>query len=645
MEFQKLFIKSFFVFIIFILLFHSNESVVYIESDNKISEYEDNIDFSNLNSTIKTIALYLPQFHETKENNKFWGKGFTEWTNVKKSKPRFKGHHQPRIPGDNYRYLGYYDLTEIKTIENQVKLAKNHGIYGFGIYYYWFSGKIILKKPINLFLKHSHINFKFLLIWANENWSKRWDGRDKEILIKQEYKETDPYNFIISIKKYIIDNRYIKIGNKPILGLYEPSKIPKLKQTMTIWRKKSREIGIGEIFILICINRNKTQDFQDLNLFDASYEFPPRNSFKNHRILNKKTLIYSELLYKSKDFNDTNINLQKFPYFRGSMVEWDNCARINNCEIFDHYSPEQFYMLNKIIIDWTIKHYYKDIRYIFINAWNEWGEGSYLEPDDKYGYASINSLSKAIFNLPYSNKYHSIGENKIAVLLHIHNEDSIKEIINKINNIPYIYNLFIYIYNQINIDQLKQYINLNSTANYFELFLNIQGNLLTSFFNFRNKAKNYKYICNINIKQNEDINYFEDWKNYIHNNLLGDSKIISEIISDFEHNDNLGIIFPEKYYKSLINYGDSINDSDLKYLNYFIKKIYPHTQVRQNLFDFPEGNMFWAKINAIYPIFNLNSNIIFTYKSILIIKNNLEQIWIFLVKLNGFLYKKIFKHL
>ena len=508
-----------------------------------------------------------------------------------------------------------------------------------------YSGKTILKKPINLFLKHSHINFKFLLIWANENWSKRWDGRDKEILIKQEYKGSDPYNFIINIKKYIIDNRYIKIDNKPILGLYEPSKIPKLKKTMTIWRKKSREIGIGEIFILICINRNKTQDFQDLNLFDASYEFPPRNSFQNNRILNKNTLIYSELLYKSIDFNDTNINLQKFPYFRGSMVEWDNCARINNCEIFDHYSPEQFYMFNKIIIDWTIKHYYKDIRYIFINAWNEWGEGSYLEPDDRYGYASINSLSKAIFSLPYSNKYHSIGENKIAVLLHIHNEDSIKEIINKINNIPYIYNLFIYIYNQINIDQLKQYINLNSTANYFELFLNIQGNSLTSFFNFRNKAKNYKYICNINIKQNEDINYFEDWKNYIHNNLLGDSKIISEIISDFEHNDNLGIIFPEKYYKSLINYGDSINDSDLKYLNYFIKKIYPHTLVRQNLFDFPEGNMFWAKINAIYPIFNLNSNIIFTYKSILIIKNNLEQIWIFLVKLNGFLYKKIFKHL
>ena len=168
---------------------------------------------------------------------------------------------------------------------------------------------------------------------------------------------------------------------------------------------------------------------------------------------------------------------------------------------------------------------------------------------------------------------------------------------------------------------------------------------MASFYNFRNKAKNYKYICNINTEQNENINYFEEWKNYIHNNLLGDSKIVYEIISDFEDNNHLGIIFPEKYYKSYINFGDIISDSDSKYLNYIIQKIYPQTQVRQDLLDFPEGNMFWAKIKAIYPIFNLNSKINFTNKSILIFKNYLELIWIFLVKLNGFLYKKIFKHL
>ena len=258
MDYQQIVIKSFGIFFIFIIILNTWKNIVYIEIDNKISEFEPNIDFSEFKSTIKAIALYLPQFHVIEENNKFWGEGFTEWTNVKKSKPRFKGHHQPRIPGDEKGYLGYYDLSEIKTLENQVKLAKSHGIYGFGIYYYWFSGKKVLEKPINLFIQNSHINFNFLLIWANENWSKRWDGRDQEILIKQEYKPSDPINFIKDIKKYIKDKRYIKIDKKPVLGLYEPSKIPNLQETIRIWREKSRELGIGEIYILISINRNKT---------------------------------------------------------------------------------------------------------------------------------------------------------------------------------------------------------------------------------------------------------------------------------------------------------------------------------------------------------------------------------------------------
>ena len=252
-RFRKLFIKCFPIFIncviLFQALFHSYKNFTYIEVDNKISEYEKNIDFSDLNTTIKVISLYLPQFHVIEENNKFWGKGFTEWTNVKKSKPKFIGHHQPRIPGDFFGYLGYYDLTDIKSIEKQIKLAKSHGIYGFGIYYYWFSGKKLLEKPIDLFLKNSYLNFNFLLIWANENWSKRWNGEDKEILIKQEYKENDPYNFIKDIKKYIKDKRYIKIDNKPVIGIYEPRSIPNLKKTITIWRETSRELGVGEIFI------------------------------------------------------------------------------------------------------------------------------------------------------------------------------------------------------------------------------------------------------------------------------------------------------------------------------------------------------------------------------------------------------------
>ena len=642
-------IKAFILIIIFRQFFY-HEKIIYIENNNKISEYEENYDFSEMETDIKTIALYLPQFHEIKENNKFWGKGFTEWTNVKKCKPSFNGHHQPRIPGDKFGYLGYYDLTDINSIKIQIKLAKSHGIYGFGIYYYWFSGKQLLEKPLNLFIKYADIDFHFLLIWANENWTRKWDGKNKFVLMKQRYKSKDPKNFIKDIKKYVIDKRYIKIDDKPVLGLYEPNKIPNLKKTMMIWRQKSREYGIGEIFILISINNNKTQNFLGLNLFNAAYEFPPRNSFHKNRIPNKKTFIYTQLIYNSQNFDENNANFKQLPFFRGSMVEWDNCPRTNNCEIFDYYSPQQFFIYNKIIVEWTKNHYYKDFRFIFINAWNEWGEGSYLEPDDKYGYASINSLSKAIFNLTYIQKFNLnnlIEKNEIAIIAFISKEDSIVNIIDKTNNIPLMFDLFLYIDNKIDIDRIQKYVKINSKCFQFEIdiFFNIRIQLLYLFLKFHYKARKYKYICIINSNPYKNITYFEEWENYIHNNLLGDSVIISEILTDFENNDNLGLIFPERYYKSLFQFGEDINSLDSIYTKIILRRINPQICVLPNFIDFPEGNMFWAKIKAIYSLFNLSSKQIYTRKFRLMTENNLELIWVNLVNMNGYLYKKIFKHL
>ena len=179
-----LFISIKFICIInFILIINKNQNIIHIEINNEISYYEDNIDFSKYSSDIKAIALFLPQFHSIKENEIWWGKGFTEWKNVKKGKPLYEGHHQPRIPGDPEKYLGYYELTQSETMKKQIELAKNHGIYGFGFYYYWFSGKTLLEKPLLLLLNNKDIDFNFLLIWANENWTKKWDGKDKYVLI------------------------------------------------------------------------------------------------------------------------------------------------------------------------------------------------------------------------------------------------------------------------------------------------------------------------------------------------------------------------------------------------------------------------------------------------------------------------------
>ena len=220
-----LFSIKFLLLITILLIISLHNEIIFIDIDNHISLYEENMDFSNNITDIKTIALYLPQYHSIKENDKWWGKGFTEWKNVKKAKSLYKGHHQPRIPGDETNYLGYYNLTNPETIKKQVKLAKSHGIYGFGIYYYWFSGKRLLELPLNILLNNKDIIIKFFLIWANENWTKRWDGKDDEILIKQDYKEIDSENFIKDIMIYLKDDRYIRINEKIIIGIYEPMKI------------------------------------------------------------------------------------------------------------------------------------------------------------------------------------------------------------------------------------------------------------------------------------------------------------------------------------------------------------------------------------------------------------------------------------
>ena len=432
-----------YIFIIcFIIVFILQ--IEYIEIDNEIQLYEKNINYSNFETDIKTIALYLPQFHATKENDEWWGIGFTEWHNVRKAKPIYNKHHQPRIPGDNIQYLGYYDLTDLEVIKKQVELAKSHGIYGFGIYYYWFSGKRLLEKPLDLFLNNKDIDFKFLLIWANEDWTRRWNGYEGKILIKQEYKKSDPYDFIKDIKKYIIDEKYIKINNKPILGIYEPKKIPNLFNTISIWREESKNLGIGELYIIACLNTYNFDEMKNIKLFEGVYEFSPRDSLQI-MIKDSFLVLYSSVLYKNIDSISAN---DDFPLYRGSMTEFDNSPRKKEASsIFNNYSPEQFYMVNKKIIEWTRNKYNKNNRFIFINAWNEWGEGAYLEPDTKYGYASINSLSKSLFDKPYKeikiNHNYFNNESIVAIQVHLYYDDLIEEIVNKTNNIPIFFDLYI----------------------------------------------------------------------------------------------------------------------------------------------------------------------------------------------------------
>ena len=636
------------IFFLYNIIIH--EDTIIIDNDNQMSEYENNINYSSFISDMKPIAFYLP-FYANNETNQSIDGQYNDWTNIRKCKSLFKGHHQPRIPGDNSNYLDYYNSLNISVIKKQVELAKIHGIYGFAIYYYWNYGKKILEKPLDLYLNNKDINFPFLLIWVNNILNDKFDEGKKEIFFKDSYFDEYSKLFINDIQKYLRDHRYIKINNKPALGIYEPFEITNLNEMIKNFREKSKEYGIGEIFILVCLNTNETNKILNLNLFDGAYDFPPHNSLGNFKIKNKNTSIYYELIYKNNEYNFTNS--RNFSFFRCSMVQFDNCPSLKKCDIFDYYSSEQFYFVNKLIIDWTKKHYNKENRYFFINSWNNWYEGTYLEPDKKYGYASINSLSKAIFNLAYIEQYSLNNLNydsKIAVHIHLFYEDLINDIIKITNEIPVKFDLYISVCSKNVIEKIEKYIFKNSKANFFEIKIvsNKGRDVLPFLIQMKKVIKKYKYICHLHSKKSFHINFGDDWRNYLYFNLLGSNQIISEILIEFEKYDKLGLIFPEPFYKVLTDFGKAIIDCNIKYMNFIIKNIFPKYRISENYFDFPEGNMFWAKVEAIYQIFEINIEKRFSKENGKLdstIIHGIERIWTYLAKLNGFVYKKIFKHI
>jgi len=346
--------------------------------------------------TAKLICFYLPQYHPIPENDEWWGEGFTEWTNVIPAKPQFEGHYQPHVPSE----LGYYNVLDSGIQQQQVELAKLYGIEGFCFYFYWFAGKRLLEAPIQKYLDDASLDLPFCLCWANENWSRTWDGLDKEILIAQQYSTNDDLAFIQYISNYMLDSRYIRIDGKPLLLVYRPNLLPSAKETAARWRDWCRNNGIGEIYLAY------TQSFETVDPakygFDAAIEFPPNNSAPPNVTDSVKPLsgdfgctVYDWQVFveRSKKYTQS-----KYTLFRSVCPAWDNTARRKNSStIFMNSTPALYQRWLKNAISDTLKYRTKpDERLVFVNAWNEWAEGAHLEPDEKYGYAYLQATRNAL---------------------------------------------------------------------------------------------------------------------------------------------------------------------------------------------------------------------------------------------------------
>ena len=534
--------------------------------------YEAEEDFTEYSSDIKVIALYLPQYHTFPENDKWWGKGFTEWTNVRKGISRFEDHYQPRVPNKD---IGYYDLSDPKTMAKQIALAKRHGVYGFGIYYYWFSGKQLMHEPMDNLLRDKSLNIPFFLVWANENWTRTWDGKANNILIQQNYEEEDPYNFIKDTKKYFIDERYIRVDGKPVLGFYAPKNVPNVRDIIGKWREAAKSLGIGDIIIWICDSNATAADLMISDVIDGEYEFPPQlKGFVStiNRPNGGVSYNYRELVEAERHFCAP---IWGFNTFRGSTMDWDNSARRkNNYFCWHDFTPELFYLWNRINVGYTRNCFPEDKRFIFVNAWNEWGEGTYLEPDADRGYANINALSRALFDIPYnsngivdkrSNKtILPIGtgiadrlsnewkkklkkRTKIAVQAHVFYEDLIDEVIDKTNNISYPFDLYISTDSQEKKTFIEKKLAKKSKASkrQVKIFMNKGRDVMPFILQLQPVYKQYEYICHIHTKKSLHNDVGTIWRDYLYENLLGSKGIVDEILHVFETRQDIGVVFPQ----------------------------------------------------------------------------------------------------
>ena len=366
---------------------------------------------------MKIIAFYLPQYHRIKENDDWWGEGFTEWTNLKKANPLFLGHYQPRIPKNNY----YYDLEKNDVFEWQINLAKQYGVYGFCFYHYWFNGKMLLERPVERYLLDSRLDLPFCISWANEHWTRAWVSQSNKVLIEQKYGDVSEWDkHFYYLLPFFRDSRYITVDKKPLFIIYRPELIPDLNDMLDRWSALANKEGLAGItfayqHLLYFLDKKR-----DESRFQYSIEYQPvyaeylieknRNIFLKSikrliaRFLERylrtdiKSLRLRALILSNYDHTwETILRMKpnspkKIP---GAFVDWDNTPRKGNKgRVYTGVTPEKFkkYLKEQVIHARDI--YKKDM--IFIFAWNEWTEGGYLEPDEKNGTAFLEAIKSVL---------------------------------------------------------------------------------------------------------------------------------------------------------------------------------------------------------------------------------------------------------
>ncbi|MCY1128042.1 glycoside hydrolase family 99-like domain-containing protein [Frigidibacter sp. RF13] len=537
---------------------------------------------------VKLIAFYLPQYHPFPENDEWWGKGFTEWTNVGKAVPNFVGHYQPHCP----IHFGYYDLRVPQVMEDQARVLKEYGLHGFSYYFYWFGGKILMETPLKAMLDNPKADAPFCFTWANENWTRRWDGAEENVLIAQKHSIEDSLALLRHFAVYFADPRYIRVDDKPLFIVYRADIIPDLKNIVAAWREEAKRLGFKGLYIVGAQSFGVT-DPRPYG-FDAAVEFPP-HGMASDSIRHEVEIVnpdYTGPIYNYEQIVDNAVTRPEPSYklFRTAMLSWDNTARRQNAShIMARFSVTKYAQWLSALCHRAAANpkYSDDEKLVFINAWNEWAEGTHLEPDRKHGFgylqatydtvASLGPVGWNIQELPATRR-HDTG-----VILHVHYEETWPELKTQLDRIGphdlYVTTTSTAIAERIRADRPDAWVELvENRGRDIRPFLSVLRRI---------RPLGYRSICKLHSKKSA---YRADGEAL--RQAIIDSLVSGNCPNLFAADPRLGLVAPKGSYIPHTDKSETYNGANVAALSQVLG--FPFKRDR-----FPAGSMFWFRPEAL----------------------------------------------
>jgi lipopolysaccharide biosynthesis protein len=555
---------------------------------------------------IKLIAFYHPLYHPTPETDKWWGKGFSDWIPVVKSAPQYIGQYQPRLPGE----LGFYDLRIPEMQRRQVELARQYGIHGFCFFYYFFNGQRLFHRPIEQFTSDPQIDFPFCLCWANESWIRRRGDRENDILIDQQYSHESDHRFIRDIIPLLRHKNYIRVDGRPLLAVSRPDLLPDPTGTARLWKEDCREAGLEMPYLVA----SQTSGFIDPSTFgfDAAVEFPPSKAdLQNiHYTVQPINPDFHGSVFRYTDFLD-DMNVQHPPLYRRFktvLPGWDNTPRqSDHAYSFAFSSPNNYQQWLIRAGQSAMREQDPDMRLVFLNAWNAWADGAYLEPDQRFGYAflqagadSLKALATGIDrdHAPLNRMVHfepSVRHSDTAVILHLFYPEMWEEILTFLENLNNDFDLFISVPRSVKINPdiiLRRYPEAHiyrgeNRGRDIAPFLILLGAIY---------PLRYKYICKIHTKHSPHRADGDAWRKDLFAKLLGSPSGVQSLKRVLDDNADVGLIIPQAHVLSSKKYMGKSTPQIRR-----LARLAGIENADQE-FKFGAGSMFWFRPEIFFPL-------------------------------------------